>query len=353
MNKYNVVGIMSGTSLDGLDVVWSKLSFDKTWFYEIIDGKTYEYSTSWKNELSNAYKLQGKDLVVLDQKLGNYIGEKINDFLKEKKIVKNQIDLISSHGHTIFHEPENNLTKQIGNGAYICSTTNLITVSDFRTIDIAFGGQGAPLVPLGDQLLFENYKGCLNLGGIANVSFSLKEKRIAGDVNFANIISNYLSNKIGHEFDKDGELAKQGKLDQDLILKLEELDFYKKSFPKSLAIEDFNHWYKPLFDDCKSSIHDQLFTSGTHLCKTIKNILNFDIEDTLLITGGGAHNKFWINKLEELKIKAVIPENKLVDFKEGLIFSLLGVLKLRNETNILSSVTGSSKDLSAGVIHNP
>ena len=353
MNKYNVVGIMSGTSLDGLDVVWSKLSFNKTWFYEIIDGKTYEYSKSWKNKLHNAHKSQGRDLVFLDQKLGNYIGEKINDFLKEKKIQKSQIDLISSHGHTLFHEPENNLTKQIGNGAYICSTTKITTVSDFRTIDVAFGGQGAPLVPVGDQLLFGNYKGCLNLGGIANISYDLKKTRIAGDVNFANIISNYLSNKIGHSFDKNGEIAKQGKLNEDLILKLEELDFYNKEFPKSLGIEDFNHWYKPLFDNCKASINDQLFTSGTHLCRTIKNIFNFDKNDTLLITGGGAYNKFWISKLKELEVNAVIPETKLIDFKEGLIFSLLGVLKLRNEINILSSVTGSSKDLSSGVIHNP
>jgi anhydro-N-acetylmuramic acid kinase len=353
MNKYNVVGIMSGTSLDGLDVVWSKLSFNKTWFYEIIDGKTYEYSESWKSELKNAHKLQARDLVFLDKKLGNYIGEKINDFLKEKKIQKNRINLISSHGHTLFHEPENNLTKQIGDGAFICSKTNITTVSDFRTIDVAFGGQGAPLVPIGDQMLFGNYKGCLNLGGIANISYDFKEKRVAGDVNFANIISNYLSNKIGHSFDKDGDLAKQGKLDEDLILKLEGLDFYKKEFPKSLGIEDYNHWYKPLFEGCKASINDQLYTSGTHLCRTIKNIFNFEINDTLLITGGGAHNKFWINKLKELNINAIVPEIKLIDFKEALIFSLLGVLKVRNEINILSSVTGSSKDLSGGVIYNP
>ncbi|MBD00739.1 MAG: anhydro-N-acetylmuramic acid kinase [Crocinitomicaceae bacterium] len=353
MNKYYVVGIMSGTSLDGLDVVWSKLSFNKAWFYEIIDGKTYEYSPRWKNELKNAYKIKARDLVFLDKKLGNYIGEKINDFLKEKKIQKSQIDLISSHGHTLFHEPENNLTKQIGNGAYICSKTKIKTVSDFRTIDVAFGGQGAPLVPIGDQLLFGSCKGCLNLGGIANISYNLKEKRVAGDINFANMISNYLSNKIGHSFDKDGELAKQGKIDENLILKLEELDFFKKEFPKSLGVEDFNHWYKPLFEECKSSINDQLYTSGTHLCRTIKNIFNFDSDDRLLITGGGAYNKFWINKIKELKIKTVIPETKLIDFKEALIFSLLGVLKLRSEINILASVTGSSKDLSAGVIHKP
>ena len=353
MNKYYVVGIMSGTSLDGIDVVWSKLSFNKTWFYEIINGKTYGYSSTWKSELKNAHKLQARDLAFLDKKLGNYIGEKINDFLKEKKIQKSQVDLISSHGHTLFHEPENNLTKQIGNGAYICSTTNIKTISDFRTIDVAFGGQGAPLVPVGDQLLFGSYKGCLNLGGIANISYDFKEKRIAGDVNFANMISNYLSHKIGHSFDKDGELAKQGKINGDLILKLEELDFYKKEFPKSLGVEDFNHWYKPLFDNCKASLNDQLFTSGTHLCRTIKNIFNFNRNDSLLITGGGAHNKFWINKLKELKVKAVVPDLKLIDFKEALIFSLLGVLKVRNEINILSSVTGGSKDLSSGVIHNP
>jgi len=167
------------------------------------------------------------------------------------------------------------------------------------------------------------------------------------------MISNYLTNKIGHSFDKDGELANLGKVDEDLILKLENLDFYKKEFPKSLGVEDFNQWYKLLFDKSKSSINDQLYTSGTHLCRTIKNVLKFNSNDSLLITGGGAHNKFWIKKLKELKIKTVVPETKLIDFKEALIFSLLGVLKLRGEINILASVTGSSKDLSAGIIYSP
>ena len=130
-------------------------------------------------------------------------------------------------------------------------------------------------------------------------------------------------------------------------------DFYKKEFPKSLGVEDFNQWYKPLFDKSESSIYDQLHTSGTHLCRTIKNVFKFNSDDSLLITGGGAHNKFWIKKLKELKIKTVVPETKLIDFKEALIFSLLGVLKLRGEINILASVTGSSKDLSAGIIYNP
>ena len=352
MNKYSVIGVMSGTSLDGLDIVYCQLLLDNKWSYNIIKSKTYHYPKKWKKKLINAHLLKARDFIFLDHEFGKYIGEIINQFIKFNNIVKEEVDLISSHGHTIFHEPQNGFTFQLGNGVQIYASTNIKTISDFRTLNVAFGGQGAPLVPIGDQLLFNQYKACLNLGGIANISFKNGKKVIAGDINFANMTSNYLSNKLGFSYDKDGQLAAQGNYNENLMSELKKLEFYKKEFPKSLGIEDFNRWYKPIFDKSNCSIYDQLFTIGIHLSETIKTSLKFDEKDKILITGGGSYNKFWIKKLKELKVNMVVPNSILIEFKEALIFALLGVLKMRNEENSLSSVTGSSKNLKTGTIYD-
>ena len=352
MNKYSVIGVMSGTSLDGLDIVYCQLLLDNKWSYKIIKSKTYQYPKKWKKKLINAHLLKARDFIFLDNEFGKYVGEIINQFIKFNNILKEEIDLISSHGHTIFHEPQNGFTFQLGNGVQIYASTNIKTISDFRTLNVAFGGQGAPLVPIGDQLLFNQYKACLNLGGIANISFKNGKKVIAGDINFANMTSNYLSNKLGFSYDKDGQLAAQGNYNENLMSELKKLEFYKKEFPKSLGIEDFNRWYKPIFDKSNCSIYDQLFTIGIHLSETIKTSLKFDEKDKILITGGGSYNKFWIKKLKALKVNVVVPNSILIEFKEALIFALLGVLKMRNEENSLSSVTGSSKNLKTGTIYD-
>ena len=351
MNVYNAVGIMSGTSLDGLDIIYCKLILNNKWEYEIVKSQTIPFNDSWKNKLTNAHLLKSRDFIFLDHEFGKYIGEKINEFISENNIDKKKIDLVSSHGHTIFHEPQNGFTYQIGNGNQICGTTKIKTVSDFRTLNVAFGGQGAPLVPVGDQLLFGNYDACLNLGGIANISYSKKEKTIAGDINFANMYSNYLAEKINQPYDENGEIAKNGKINKELLIQLNDLNFYKKTFPKSLSIEDFKNWYKPILDKNNCSVYDKLHTCGIHLAKTVKEILKKD--EKLLITGGGTYNEFWIKQFKDLKIDLVIPNTTLIEFKEALIFAFLGVLKIRNEVNSLASVTGSSKNLKTGIIHTP
>ena len=226
MNVYNAIGIMSGTSLDGLDIIYCKLILNNKWEYEIVKSQTIPFNDSWKNKLTNAHLLKSRDFIFLDHEFGKYIGEKINEFISENNIDKKKIDLVSSHGHTIFHEPQNGFTYQIGNGNQICGTTKIKTVSDFRTLNVAFGGQGAPLVPVGDQLLFGNYDACLNLGGIANISYSKKEKTIAGDINFANMYSNYLAEKINLPYDENGEIAKNGKRNKELLIQLNDLNFY-------------------------------------------------------------------------------------------------------------------------------
>ena len=351
MNVYHVIGIMSGTSMDGLDIIYCKLFLKHKWQYEILKCHTFSYPKKWKERLINAHLLNSRDFVLIDHEFGKYIGEKTNEFILENNISKTEIDLISSHGHTIFHETHNGFSCQIGNGNQICAITNLKTVTDFRSLNVAFGGQGAPLVPRGDQLLFHNYDACVNLGGIANISLNYKNPIIAGDINFANMISNYLAQKMDFEYDENGHLAKKGKLNNDLILKLNQISFFNQPFPKSLSLEDFNSWYLPVLSNCDCSIFDQLFTTGFHLATSIKTILGKNRK--LLVTGGGAYNQFWIQKLKELNVDIVIPESFLIEFKEALIFSLLGVLKIRDEVNCLSSVTGAVKDLKSGIIHTP
>ena len=353
MNKYYVVGIMSGTSLDGIDVVWSKLCFNKKWFYKIIDGKTYEYSSRWKSELQNAHKLQARDLVFLDKKLGNYIGEKINNFLNEKKIQKSQVDLISSHGHTLFHEPENNLTKQIGNGAYICSTTNIKTISDFRTIDIAFGGQGAPLVPIGDQLLFGSYKGCLNLGGIANLTINCEGSPRAFDVAPCNQILNKIANRMGLSFDQDGKMASSGNLLKSWYASLRTPIFYQKKGPKSIS----NEWVeKEVLNKLpeQESPQDLAFTFCKFVGDQIAESLSETVFNNVLLSGGGVYNKTLIRAIERaLGVKVVVPKREIINFKEALNFSFMAVLKLREEVNVLKSVTGGLNNTSSGVYYSP
>ena len=351
MNVYHAIGIMSGTSMDGLDIVYCKLFLKNNWQYEILKCRTISYTKKWKERLINAHLLKSRDFVLLDHEFGKFIGKKINEFILENNINKTEIDLISSHGHTIFHETQNSFSCQIGNGNQICAVTNLKTVTDFRSLNVAFNGQGAPLVPIGDHLLFNNYDACLNLGGVANISLNYKNPIIAGDINFANMSSNYLAEKMGFPFDKNGHLAKKGELNNDLILKLNELSFFNQPFPKSLSIEDFKKWYLPVLAKSNCSLYDQLFTTGFHLAESIKKITGR--KRKLLVTGGGVHNQFWIQKLKEFNVQVVIPESTLIEYKEALIFSLLGVLKVRDEVNCLSSVTGATRDLKSGIIFTP
>lgn len=347
-----MIGLMSGTSLDGIDIVNVSFKKDSEWSYEIIHSECHEYSKEWLLNLKKACFLNGSELLLLNQKYGDYLGGIINKFFLEKNINAFEIDAIASHGHTIFHQPKQKLTFQLGCGAAIANKTQLTVVNDFRSLDVAFGGQGAPLVPVGDELLFNKHDYCLNLGGIANISFNQKKERIAGDIGFANMFSNKLSKRVGKEFDDNGELAKSGKLNKELFNKLNSLAFYSQKFPKSLGIEDFNKWYFPIIDSYTIPIVDKLHTAGLHLCYSIKKII--EKNKTLLITGGGTFNKFWINTLKgTYNIDCYIPENNIINYKEALIFAFLGLLRLENIENTYSSVTGASKNLKSGTIHNP
>lgn len=349
MEKYNAVGIMSGTSIDGIDIVLCHFFYSKNWTFEVIKAKTIKYDQNWKDQLQSAEQLSGLKLLKLHKNYGRFIGKNINQFLAA---IKEKPDLIASHGHTIFHQPEHKLTLQIGDGAEIASDTGITTISDFRLLDVALGGQGAPLVPIGDELLFSKYDYCLNIGGFANISTKQNDQRIAFDISPANIILNSLANKLGHSFDKDGLTGQSGKINQSILNKLNNIKFYHLPSPKSLGKEWLNEIFIPVLKNSDISVTDQLCTLYEHISDQITKVISSNPEKKVLVTGGGAYNKYLIERIRaKTKAQIIIPSNQIVEFKEALIFALLGILRYNRKINCLSSVTGAISDSSSGIIH--
>jgi anhydro-N-acetylmuramic acid kinase len=343
---------MSGTSLDGLDICLARFTLeDGKWNAAIESTETISYSEKWKNKLVSAEKLVGSELMELHSEYGKFLGEQVNSFLT--KIPKEKYpEIISSHGHTIFHRPAAGYTFQLGDGKSIFSTCKIPVVCDFRSGDVALGGQGAPLVPIGDRLLFFEYDYCLNLGGFANISFEKNGKRIAFDICPVNYVLNRLANRMGKDFDENGKLAASGKIIPELLEKLNSLSFYKKSPPKSLGREWVEETIFPLLSSNESrslGTENLLRTFIEHVAEQIS--LQCNSAGEMLVTGGGSHNDFLISRLKEkCEVEIIIPDKKIVDFKEALIFAFLGLLRWRNEINILSSVTGAQGDSSSGEI---
>ncbi len=348
-DSYQVIGVMSGTSLDGVDLVYVTLSFTNEWNYTIHFSETVAYSEYWFNVLSNAVHTSKEELLNLNEAYTNELAQIINDFISNNSIV--DIDAVCSHGHTVLHQPENGFTLQIGNLERLSILLKQNVVCDFRVQDVEFGGQGAPLVPIGDRLLFSQYDYCLNLGGFSNISFEEDSKRIAFDISPVNTVMNLYSNKLGFAYDDKGSLARSGNLYQDLLNELNALPFYKLSFPKSLGIEFVNNTILPILSKYHISEIDVLRIFVEHVAFQISEAV-VDKKSSLLVTGGGAYNDFLIERMQSYlsEVKIIIPDKITLEFKEALVFVLLGVLKLRNEINTLSSVTGANKDHSAGNI---
>jgi anhydro-N-acetylmuramic acid kinase len=350
MNTYNVIGVMSGTSLDGLDICYCSFSISKNkqWSYNINAASTINISDKLKTKLINAINYSGLELSLLDNELGDFIGHSINIFIKKNNI--KSIDFISSHGHTIFHQPQKKLTLQIGNGANISSITKYPVICDFRTSDLALNGNGAPLVPIGDKLLFNEYDYCLNLGGIANISYQ-EEKRIAYDICPANMVLNKLANELGKDYDENGDIAKSGKIDTKLLSELNNLEYYQTPHPKSLGFEWVVQNIFPILNNYDIPVENKLSTFIEHIALQISNQVTE--KSTLLITGGGVFNSFLIERLKKnSNLSIIIPPEEIINFKEALIFGFLGVLRYRNEINTLKSVTGAQFDNIGGCIYN-
>jgi len=349
MKEYIVLGVMSGTSLDGIDLAICSLNIDKSWTFEILEATTIPYSAEWKTKLSKANTLLAYDFIKLHKEYGCFIGKTINHFLATAKVKPN---FISSHGHTIFHQPLKKITFQIGDGAEIASETGITTISDFRSFDVALGGQGAPLVPIGDKLLFANYDYRLNLGGFANISNNHEDKVLAYDICPVNIVINNLMETIGQPYDRDGETAQKGTINKALLTELNNLAFYKQSAPKSLGKEWIDENIFPIMAKQTLSLPNLLRTFYEHVAMQIGNNVKSNKLKSVLITGGGAYNKFLISLLSNYSdCNFIVPQNQIVEFKEALIFALLGVLRLRNEANCLSSVTGAKYNNVGGVVH--
>jgi len=349
--NYNVIGVMSGTSLDGVDLAYIKFNYTDHWSFEIFQSETVSYSEEWLNKLKNAIHFTTSELEELNIGYTKLLASIISDFITKHNLI--EIDAVCSHGHTILHQPQNGFTLQIGNLPLIRDLVNQTIVCDFRVQDVKLGGQGAPLVPVGDELLFSEYDYCLNLGGFSNVSFNENGIRIAFDISPVNTVLNFYANELGFPYDDAGNLAKSGNVNQDLLRKLNDLDFYKAPYPKSLGIEFVNAEIFPIMHSFSIDVKDKLCTFVEHIALQIANICSKQ-NSKLLVTGGGAYNRFLIDRLCNYlpTTKIVIPDDKTIQFKEALIFGFLGVLKLRNEINVLSSVTGACKNHSSGVVYN-
>ncbi len=353
VNKYKVIGIMSGTSLDGVDVAYCKFTLKKgRWGFSIKAAQTFSYSPEWKNKLSTAHLLSGELLMKTHSAYGNYLGQVCNQFIKQKKIKK--INLIASHGHTVFHQPKNKFTFQLGDGQALHAATGYPISFDFRGLDVALGGEGAPLVPIGDQLLFSDHEVCLNLGGIANLSMDVKGKRKAFDICFCNMALNYLSAKAGKDFDKNGGMANQGAINTKLLNSLKKTyNSIRKKRP-SLGREGFEEEFQTLLDNESITLHDRLRTICESIADEIALSIPFQKEKLqLLATGGGALNIFLVELIVaklSARAKVIVPSKTIINFKEALVFAFLGTLRLRNETNVFKSVTGASHDSCSGVL---
>lgn len=344
--------MMSGTSLDGIDLAYCTFEFKENhWHFKIEESTTIEYSKDWKYNLKESIYKNKNQLQTLDKLYGEFLGITCKKFINDYNL---KPDLIASHGHTIFHQPDKEFTLQIGNGEEIARICNTPTAYDFRSMDVELGGQGAPLVPIGDKLLFREFDFCLNLGGFANISFEKNKKRIAFDICPANILINELCEKIGKDYDKDGEIAKRGHTNINLIRELNNLDFYKNQYPKSLGKEFIIEKVNPIINKYSLSTEDNLRTIYDHIAQQITKVIHTEIDKNILISGGGAYNVFLIELIRKnINIEIKLPSKEIIEYKEALIFAFLGVLKLRGENNCLASVTGASSDCSGGVLYKP
>ncbi|MGA9639090.1 anhydro-N-acetylmuramic acid kinase [Flavobacterium sp.] len=349
--SYTIIGVMSGTSLDGVDLAQIEFTItNNQWNFEIIHCETIAYNRSWISILKNAITFAEDDLQELNHDYTLLLSSIISNFIEKHQI--KDIDAISSHGHTILHQPHIGYTLQIGNLPEIAKLTKQTVVCDFRVQDVQLGGQGAPLVPIGDQILFSKYNYCMNLGGFSNVSFEENGNRIAFDISPVNTILNYYANQLGMDYDDKGQISSTGEIQNELLKELNSLNFYQQKYPKSLGFEFVKEIVLPMIESYPIAIKDKLATFTEHIAVQIALALP-NKNSTLFITGGGAYNDYLIesikNHLPEMKI--IIPEATILEYKEALIFGLLGVLKLREEVNVLGTVTGAKKNHSSGFVY--
>ena len=345
--SFFAIGLMSGTSLDGLDICYAKFEKKENWNFQILHAETITYPKIWEEKLKNAIHLSAEEISELHSNYGFYLGEKVNEFIT-KYHIKN-LDLIASHGHTVFHQPQKKFTLQIGDGRAIKCVTKIPVIYDFRVQDVLMGGNGAPLVPIGDELLFHQFDACLNLGGFSNISLKIIDQIIAFDICPVNVVLNFFAEKLGENYDENGDFAKNGNINLEILEQLNALEYYKKSHPKSLGIEFVKAEIFPLL---KNETPENILATFTEHCAIqIAKIINENQLKSVLVTGGGTFNSYLMEKIKsKTSTEIIIPEKTIIDYKEALIFALMGVLRMNNEINVLASATGCSENHSSGII---
>jgi anhydro-N-acetylmuramic acid kinase len=348
--RMNILGIMSGTSMDGLDL--AVCSFEEkggNWTFRILYTEIVAYDENWTRKLATAPHLSGPDLHILDREFGQFIADHASSIIASSGI---KTELIASHGHTLFHQPEASFSLQIGNPQVIASMTGIRCVGDFRQLDMLHGGQGAPLVPVGDEHLFGEYDFCLNLGGFANISFKKDGKRLARDVCPANTVLNHFARELGLPFDHKGKAGRSGNLSSSLLDKLNEIPYYRMEGPGSLAREWLESDFLPMINEFRLPVTDVLRTLTEHVSYQIARQTR--PHSQILVTGGGAYNEFLMERImHHSKSDIVIPSSQLVEFKEALVFAFLGLLRILGEINCYASVTGADRDCVCGVVYLP
>jgi anhydro-N-acetylmuramic acid kinase len=358
---YRAIGIMSGSSLDGLDIVFAEFTETRgAWTFEIKAADCLPYSAEWQQQLKDAIHLNAQQYMRLHTAYGHYIGEQVNTFIDSHQL-HHQVQIISSHGHTTFHEPAHQMTGQLGDGAAIASVTGINVVSDLRAMDVALGGQGAPIVPMGEKLLFAQYPLLLNIGGIANVSASLGDDYIAFDICPANRVLNAWAAQAGKSYDDGGKMAASGFVRDEVLSAMNSQPYYAQPFPKSLANDFGTDVIFPLLKNAALSVPDALRTMVEHIAiQTTRSVgrllqrMPAEKPVSMLVTGGGAHNAFLIERLEAslkpMGVQIVVPDAGIINYKEALIMALLGVLRWREENTVLHTVTGASRSSIGGAV---
>lgn len=356
MKTFRIIGLMSGTSMDGLDVadVEFKLTEQGKWKFKIYHSKCYAFPKSLLKRLKHAFHAPAEDLTQLSSDLGKFYADKVNHFISLFDINKSTINFVASHGQTVFHQPQKGYTLQIGNGPELAVNTELPTVVDFRSKDVALGGNGAPLIPVADHLLFSNYADSfLNLGGFGNVSFQQENKVTSYDICPVNSVLNPLAKELGKEYDEDGQLGRQGEINTQLLNQLNALDYYQQNPPKSLGWEWVKDEIIPLLNKEKD-VKNKMRTWYEHIASQIGRSLNATWSNSVLVTGGGANNSFMIERIRAHTDQiVVIPEKEIIDFKEAVGFAFLGLLRWQEQVNVWSSVTGAKQNSSSGIIIQP
>ena len=351
MKDYYVIGLMSGTSIDGVDLVYVNFFFNKYWSFKILKFKTYDYDKDWQNILKNLIDKDQNSIKLIDKNYTKLLSKYILRFIEEFSIKK--IDFVSSHGHTALHDPSNSITYQIGNLKELTNYTGLKVICDFRVEDIKLGGQGAPLVPVGEKYIFPEYDTLINIGGFANITIKSNNNLIAYDICPVNIVFNHLSNLINLKYDDKGKISSSGKINLELFNHLQSIDYYKQVSPKSLGVEWVKEVIFPIINNfLEIPVEDLLNTFSKHFAFQIAN--NIKSSNKTLITGGGAYNDYLIQNIIDLtESEIIIPSSEIIEYKEALIFGFLGVLKDLNINNCYSSVTGAIKDHCSGNIFIP